>query len=239
MKIDIYNVIFVLCKEKSDDIKKNDNYSLKLLTKKNSDSILMNMPFEKCYNLKKNVSSFTENIIGGNKFYLSQVHFLSEKEHNIANDGNLIFLTTMNENNIIDLNENYNLVDFSLKDNKILIIDNKGYEYKTEVVEDEYYHRVNVNDMYLERDILFILMSYKLIRSRLDTTNTLFTFMNDIFTIESLHKLYELILDKQVDKSNFRKKIINYCKESDQVLQKGYRPTKYYEFDKIEVKLWI
>lgn len=55
------------------------------------------------------------------------------------------------------------------------------------------------------------------------------------FTLTALQKLYESILEKDLDKRNFRKKILSmHILKSDNEMQKGvaHRPAKLYSFDK-------
>ena len=62
-----------------------------------------------------------------------------------------------------------------------------------------------------------------------------FELLPDKFTLTQLQHLYEVILDKKLDKRNFRKKMLNYniLKELEEK-QKGmsYRAAKLYRFDK-------
>jgi len=65
----------------------------------------------------------------------------------------------------------------------------------------------------LERNLINLLISYKRIRSNIDNTDILFKFMGDTFTLEDVRIFYKMIKDTVVDKSNFRKEIIKYCKK--------------------------
>ena len=63
----------------------------------------------------------------------------------------------------------------------------------------------------------------------------LFELLPEKFTLTQLQSLYEAVLDKKLDKRNFRKKMLSYgfLKELDEK-QKGvsYRAAKLYKFDK-------
>lgn len=62
-----------------------------------------------------------------------------------------------------------------------------------------------------------------------------FELLPEKFTLTQLQSLYEAVLNKKLDKRNFRKKMLNYgiLKELDEK-QKGvsYRAAKFYKFDK-------
>ena len=62
-----------------------------------------------------------------------------------------------------------------------------------------------------------------------------FELLPEKFTLTQLQSLYEAVLNKKLDKRNFRKKMLNYgiLKELDEK-QKGvsYRAAKLYKFDK-------
>ena len=74
----------------------------------------------------------------------------------------------------------------------------------------EYTHDVKVKDGALKRDLLSVLIGFKKLRSSLDNTDIIFKFMGKTFTLESVRGVYELIKDKSVDKSNFRKNSYRY-----------------------------
>lgn len=73
------------------------------------------------------------------------------------------------------------------------------------------------------------------IRNRISYQPIAFELLPEKFTLTQLQHLYEVILNKKLDKRNFRKKMLNYdiLKELDEK-QKGvsYRAAKLYKFDK-------
>ena len=61
-----------------------------------------------------------------------------------------------------------------------------------------------------------------------------------IFTLEEVRIVYEMLTETKVDKSNFRKKIIKYCREVEgEYEKKGYRPSKLYEFKLLKEDIWL
>jgi 8-oxo-dGTP diphosphatase len=76
---------------------------------------------------------------------------------------------------------------------------------------------------------------FEKIRNRISYQPIAFELLPEKFTLTQLQHLYEVILNKRLDKRNFRKKMMNYgiLKELDEK-QKGvsYRAAKLYKFDK-------
>ncbi len=73
------------------------------------------------------------------------------------------------------------------------------------------------------------------IRNKISYQPIAFELLPEKFTLTQLQQLYEVILNKKLDKRNFRKKMLNYgiLKELNEK-QKGvsYRAAKLYKFDK-------
>lgn len=73
------------------------------------------------------------------------------------------------------------------------------------------------------------------IRSKISFEPIAFELLPEKFTLTQLQNLYEVILNKELDKRNFRKKMLSYdiLKELDEK-QEGvsYRAAKLYKFDK-------
>ncbi len=76
---------------------------------------------------------------------------------------------------------------------------------------------------------------FEKIRNKISYQPIAFELLPEKFTLTQLQNLYEVILDKKLDKRNFRKKMLSYdiLKELDEK-QKGvsYRAAKLYKFDK-------
>lgn len=73
----------------------------------------------------------------------------------------------------------------------------------------------------------------ELLRFELQETNIAFEIMPKKFTLTELQKAYEIILDTQLDKRNFRKKMfeLNLLKEHNETKMEGaHRPAKLFSF---------
>lgn len=69
--------------------------------------------------------------------------------------------------------------------------------------------------------------------SKLDYSNAAFQLLPEEFTLTELQKVYEIILDRNLDKRNFRKRILsmNLLNETNKTKMEGYhRPAKLYSF---------
>lgn len=237
MQVNLVSCIFVLDSKKNDNIRKNDVKKLKVLVNSSNELPIVSI---KGSGIKKQVRNTISNIIGSNFFHLEQVYTMDYKS-----DIDIIYLGVTNIDNIKSLKRDYKLVDFKIKGNNLIILDNKNYEYQTIELEDnnniEYLHDIKIKDEQIKRILMNLLISYKRIRNNIDTTDIIFKFMGDSFTLEDVRIVYELIKDCRVDKSNFRKKIIKYCEKVDSFINEknGYRPSQRYKFKPLKGDVWL
>ncbi len=107
------------------------------------------------------------------------------------------------------------------------------------IFEKENLETVNWHDVYQLPDMAFdhkkiIDYSLQRTRERLEFFPISYKLLPDKFTLTELQKTYELILNKQLDKRNFRKKILagTMLIETDEYTKSGSkRPAKLYHFD--------
>lgn len=241
MKFNIDCCFFVLESIANENKRKNDIKKIKVLVDKKNN--LVSIPFNKDKSLKDAIRDEIKNIIGSDVFHLEQVYTLGETK--FYNTGvNVIYLGITNMENIKKLDSNYKLVDFEVIANKEILFNDVVVGYKTKVKKSqnnlEYYHEIKTNDINLEKKLIELVTSYKQIASKMDYTDIMFKFLPKYYTLEDVRCIYEMIKNTTVDKSNFRKKIMKYCKETDKVISdKGYRPTHLYEFVLDENDIWI
>ena len=236
MKINLVSCLFVLDSEKNNNIRRNDIKRIKVLLDSNNSLPSITVDGN---GLKKEVRKNLSSIIGSNIFHLEQV-FTMDYEDSI----DIIYLGVTNIENVSKLKKDYKLVDFSLKDNRLISLDNEVYEYKTIEKEEynniEYVHDIKTKDQSIRRILLDLLISYKRIRSSVDNTDIIFKFMGNTFTLEDVRIVYELIKDCSVDKSNFRKKIVKYCEKVGVTDSKnGFRPSQRFKFKPIKGDSWL
>lgn len=71
------------------------------------------------------------------------------------------------------------------------------------------------------------------LRSKLEYTNVVYSLLSDEFTLSEMQKIYEIILKKELDKRNFRKKILSLGiieKTENKTIGEANRPAYLYKF---------
>ena len=237
MKVNIICCLFILASDKNDKKKKKDIKKIKVLTTKNNE--LPEIDF--CGNdMKKQVRKKISTSIGTEIFHLEQVFTMDYK-----NFLDVIYLGITNIDNIKKLKDDYKLIDFKVENNNTVQFGDYIYKYETVELEEnsniEYIHEIECQDENIKRNILNLLISYKKIRSNIDTTDIIFKFMGSSFVLEDVRMVYEIIKDSKVDKSNFRKKIKKYCEKIDEKedIKNGYRPSEKYRFKPLKGDIWL
>lgn len=237
MQVNLICCLYVLESEKNDNIRKNDIKRIKVLTTKESmlPSITLNSS-----NMKNQIKENISEIIGSSIFHLEQVFTMGYE-----NSVEVIYLGITNIENIEKLDEDYQLTDFEVKDNSMICFGQNQYRYQTMEIDEgnniEYVHVIEAENEELKKSLWNLLVSYKRIRSNADNTDILFKFMGKTFTLEDVRIVYEMIKDRNVDKSNFRKKIMKYCEKVDEKeeIRNGFRPSQKYKFKPLKGDIWI
>ncbi len=238
MKVNLVSCLFILDSEKNDNFRKNDIQKIKILITK--DYKLPSTIFNG-NGIKDQIRKKIFSIIGSNTFHLEQVFTMDYKE-----DIDIIYLGITNIENVKKLKKDYQLIDFKVENNNTITFGDTLYPYKTIELENnnniEYIHEIKTNNETIKRTLLNILISYKKIRTNIDVTDIIFKFMASSFTLEDVRILYKMIKDTNVDKSNFRKKIIKYCEKVDNIenqTKNGFRPSQRYRFKPLKGDIWI
>ena len=236
MKVNIVSCTFILESEKNENIRKNDIKKIKVLVDKNN--LLPKFKYQD-NDMKEQIREKVFNILNTDRFHLEQVFTFGLK-----NEIDILYLGVSSRENI-DLEDKYKLIDFKIENNNQIIFGDNKYNYKTEEIEKnnniEYIHSINVHNKTLEKELIYLITSFKKIRSNIDNSDIIFKFLGEVFTLEDVRLVYELIKDTKTDKANFRKKIIKYCEEVNinDSLKSGYRPSKRYKFKPLKGDIWI
>lgn len=243
MELSIVACLFVLDSQKNENKKKTDIKSLKLVVNKKNKE-LIRITFGEKNSLKEQTRSKLKEIIGNDKLHLEQVYTFGEKEYFDDGKIDVIYMAVTNMNEVKKLDDAYEFVDFSIIDNNRILFDDTEYSYKTErkLIGDsyEYYHLVGTSDKVMEKKLKELLTAFKHLRTRADNTDVCFMLLPNIFTLEDVRVVYELITGVEVDKSNFRKKIVKFCEKVDMIVDdKGYRPTQMYKFNPDSIDIWL
>lgn len=76
-------------------------------------------------------------------------------------------------------------------------------------------------------------MAIERLRNKIEYTSVAFNLVNQYFTISEIQSIFELILNKKFHRMDFTRKIKKMIVETDMVNNdKGYRPAKYYKYNK-------
>ena len=84
--------------------------------------------------------------------------------------------------------------------------------------------------------------SFARLRSKLEYTTVGFQLLPEKFTLTELQKLYEVILDRELDKRNFRKKIesLNLVEATNETKMEGvHRPARLHKFKSKKFIYWL
>lgn len=223
--------------EKNQNIRKNDVKKIKVLV---TDTTSLPVIKYGGMDMKQEVRENLSKLIKSDIFHLEQVYTMGYE-----NEVDVIYLGITNIENVKSIKTGYQLLDFEIRDNHMIILGDKTYQYKTVELENnnniEYIHEIDVRDKKMKRTLLDLIISYKKVRGNIDNTDILFKFMGSSFTLEDVRILYELIKNTTVDKSNFRKKIIKYCEsiENQEKTKKGFRPSQKYKFKPLKGESWL
>ena len=236
MQVKLTMCLFVLESKKNDNIRKNDIKTIEVLTDKNNvlPTIIYNGK-----DMKSEAKKEITRLIGAKTFHLEQVF-----TYGYDNEVEIIYLGIINREYIKKIADGYKLVDFKIENNDMIYFGDKKYAYVTrEIIENnnvEYIHEIEAKKKDIKRNLLNILTAYKRVRSNIDNTDILFKFLGSSFTLEDVRIVYEMVKDRNVDKSNFRKKIVKYCEKVDEESSTtGYRPSQKYRFKPLKGDAWL
>lgn len=242
MNINLTCVLLVLDTKLNPDIRKNDIQSMKILLRR----ITHGLPWvtaDTSDDIKQQIRHTISNIIGTDFFGLEQVYALGDKKYMQHNgDVDIIHLGIINGTKIAEIHPDYELANISIN-NKEIKIGDAQYNYRT--IEKigpavEYLFETNAPDIATDKTLIEILTAWKHLRNRTENTDTIFKFMPDEFTLETIRQVYEVISGRHVDKSNFHKKITKYCTEvPNKTVHRGHRPGKLYTFKAKTGDSWL
>ncbi len=243
MNISVVACLFVLDNEVNNNIKKNDIKSLKVVINKKTGD-LIRVKFDEKSTLKELMRKEFKEVIGNDKVHLEQVYTFGESKFFDDKNIDVIYMGLANINDIRKLSDDYELINFDVQNNKEIIFGKNKYYYSTERRKKygyvEYYHDIDIDDLFEEKLLLELITAFKHLRSRVDHTDVCFKLLPEIFTLEDIRIVYEMIKGINVDKSNFRKRIIKYCEKVDMVAgDKGYRPSQMYKFNPDSIEIWL
>jgi 8-oxo-dGTP diphosphatase len=119
------------------------------------------------------------------------------------------------------------------------LIQNKGFKLKTTAeYQDVAWFSVKEAPKLAYDHEKILACALNRLRSKLGYTNIVCNLMSDEFTLSELQNAYEVILDRKIDKRNFRKKILalGLVKKIGKKTSEAHRPAEFYAFSEKSLK---
>lgn len=119
------------------------------------------------------------------------------------------------------------------------VIDNKRVEIEkvTNKTMDADYFPINKIPVLAYDHNEIVNKSLEVLKDKIITTDILKNLFPESFTLPELQKVYEAVLNKKIDRRNFRKKLIglNLIEDTNKTIKfEGKKPAKLYKFKKIK-----
>lgn len=253
-----YNLsIFTIIEEERKDIRKLKEKSLQVLLDRNYQFPVFDINENQEESLRETAYMKACEILGTNHLYIEQLYTWSdpkyyEKEPQII----ITYLVTVNRNRVKNLSNDYQF--FSIKLNELesnlkrkiqevqLYNEEKQASYKIITKTENWNSNVIYQNEIENSDKIGLLPAtilhtcIKRMRHRVEDTKLAFDFLEDEFTLSELQQVYELILDKKLEKANFRKKIEPMVKKTDKVISEAaYRPSQAYKYNDEYIIYWV
>lgn len=106
--------------------------------------------------------------------------------------------------------------------------DGDSFSYKKENSDYQLISSNKENSKLAFDHIQIINMGLERLKNKIEYTNIVFELMPKKFTLFELQKAYEIILNKKLDKSNFRKTIIDKLEKTDETSYSGIKKATLY-----------
>lgn len=240
MKLNLTCVMLIMDEITNQDIRKNSIKKLGLLVHRKNGALPTVSVNDNC-DIKAQIRNELANALGTDSFHLEQVYTLGDKKYLDLSGIDIIHIGITNNSHIKQILPEYDLVDVSIKNNVITLGD-KTYTYVTKEkvgFSIEYFFETDAKNIQEDKLLIELLTAWKHMRSHLDNSDILFKFLPSEFTLEDVRQVYMLLSERNVDKSNFHKKITKYCTEvPGKTSGAGYRPSKQYKFNLKLGDLW-
>ena len=240
MKLNLTCVMLIMDEITNQDIRKNSIKKLGLLVHRKNGALPTVSVNDNC-DIKAQIRNELANALGTDSFHLEQVYTLGDKKYLDLSGIDIIHIGITNNSYIKQILPEYDLIDVSIKNNVITLGD-KTYTYVTKEkvgFSIEYFFETDAKNIQEDKLLIELLTAWKHMRSHLDNSDILFKFLPSEFTLEDARQVYMLLSERNVDKSNFHKKITKYCTEvPGKTSGAGYRPSKQYKFNLKLGDLW-
>lgn len=151
--------------------------------------------------------------------YISLVDKKMIKQVLLPETGWFTIDTIVNDNNVkIILTKDSEILNINLSKN-IINAKSRQYEYKLISSDIAFDHGLIINDGIND------------LRKKANDTDIIFNMMPDKFTIGELKQVYEIILNKQLINSAFRRVIAPKIESTNEIIKNGgHRPSQYFKY---------
>ncbi len=251
MKIRGNLIIFSTDNEERKDVRRLKEKKLQILL--SDDNSLPTFDIIDKEYIKDTAANKIEKLFGTTKFYIEQLYTWGEPKYYTDTDEIIItYLGIINKNDIKTWPKNMSFYNINIEDENTKIqeitlsSDNRKIQYKIETITQkdresvEYKNKIIGKAEITELTAIILHTGIKRLRNRIENTNIAFCFLNKEFAISELQQIYEIILDKKLVASNFRKKIEPMIKKTDKVVKESaYRPSNQYMFNEDFMEKWV
>lgn len=234
-----------------------DKIKLKVLLEKNKNKLaLPSFSFDYKKDLIDIVKEKSRSIIDDD-VYFEQLYTFGDKKYYSKDNGlNISYLGILNEEISKKNKEKYSWYDISIEDTGntgleknqkfTLSNSNESYEYIIKTIKNKmgitysYTHEVDDNCILNGNNSIILMTALKKVRSNLESTDVAFKFLNNTFTLTELQQIYELIMNKELDKGNFRRKIKDIVENVEGIKKdSAHRPSKYFKLKENAIKDYL
>lgn len=128
----------------------------------------------------------------------------------------------------VEINENKKLINIKLTNNEELNIQiEKNIKYSTT---NEYSYKLIKNDLAFDHGLI-ISKGIDTLKNKAENTDIIFNLMPELFTIGELKQVYELLLNKKLINSAFRRIIAKKIEPTEKIIKNGgFRPSILYKY---------
>ena len=243
-----YNlIIFTIAEEERKDIRKRKEKTLQVLMDQKDQFPIFDVDEGK--SLRDTAYEKASEILGTQNLYIEQLYTWSDPKYYEEEPQIIItYLVTVNQNLVKKLKDEYQFFriqlieqerDLKRKIQEVkLSNEKKQTSYRIFTKNEEWHGNVIYQNEIEDSEQVNLLTAtilhtaIKRMRHRIENTKLAFHFLEEEFTLSELQQVYELLLDRKLEKANFRKKIEPMVKKTDRVISEAaYGPAQAYRYN--------
>jgi Uncharacterized conserved protein len=258
MKVNLNVVIFSSTNLFENNKRKLDNKKIQVLLCRQKDKLFFPaFDVDNTKNIYDIVKNKLEIILKTNEFYIEQLYTWGEKEYYTKdNEISISYMVIINEEKSNKIDNGYGWYKIDIEDlsesatNKIqkfyLYNEKFKYDFKVTTVREKngisirYLHSFDDDSILGLNHSIILVTALKRLRSNLNNTDLAYKFLPESFTLTELQQIHEVILDKKLDKGNFRKKVSGMLVSTEEKTNgSAHRPSAYFKLDPNWIKDYV